>query len=141
MTQSQELQAAAARNQQALDLRKAGVGYQREAKAATDQTLNQAQLETAEQLRAMERERLDAMFTPLYEKVLKKGPDAPRAAEIALKIMDRRSALLGLDTKLDSEQDRDITVARPNTWLPNPETLADQFMSIIQDEYDAPETS
>lgn len=107
------------RQRQALELRKAGVGYQaiadrlgykdhsgayRAVKTALRKTLQ----EPADELRAVEVERLDAMLLGLWTKA--KAGDL-LAVDRVLKIMDRRADLLGLDAPRRVEQKIDADLA------------------------------
>ena len=100
------------RHLQALELRKAGVTYQaiadqlgyanaRGAHKAVASALKATLREPAEELRTMELERLDAMLLPLWRRV-QQGDE--RAVDRALKIMERRARLLGLDAPSKTEQ-------------------------------------
>lgn len=95
----------------ALELRKAGVSYQRIAetlgykdssgawravKAALKKTLQ----EPADELRTLEIERLDAMLSAIWASV-KQGQYG--AQDRALKIMERRAKLLGLDAPVKQD--------------------------------------
>lgn len=53
--------------------------------------------EEIEAVRKIELERLDDIYFVLYEAVRKGDRASPRAAEVAVKVMERRSKLLGLD--------------------------------------------
>ena len=63
--------------------------------------------EPAEELRKLELERLDVMLKSLWPFVLK---GSPRHVEMALKVMDRRAAYLGLDAPKQVEDHRTVTV-------------------------------
>lgn len=97
--------AATERQRQALELRKAGVGFQaiadrlgysdhsgayRAVKSALKKTLQ----EPADEVRALELERLDKLLLGLWPRATS-GND--RAIDRVLKIMQRRANLLGLD--------------------------------------------
>ena len=99
------------RHIQALELRKAGVSYQRIAEAlgfnspqaawkAVNSALKKTVQEPADEVRKLEVERLDAAAQAIYPSV-KQGQYG--AIDRWLKIMERRAKLLGLDmpTKLD----------------------------------------
>ena len=89
----------------ALELRKAGFTYEKIAQQmglkspilarnrvmkALDKTLQ----EPSEEVRKMELERLDSILLGLWPRILK---GEPRAAEVGLSVMERRSRMLGLD--------------------------------------------
>lgn len=89
----------------ALELRKAGVSYQRIAETlgykdasgawrAVKSALKKTLQEPAAELRTLEVERLDAMLSAIWASV-KQGQYG--AQDRALKIMERRAKLLGLD--------------------------------------------
>ena len=99
------------RQLQALELRKAGASYEaiaerlgyadrsgayRAVKAALTLTLR----EPAAELRSLEAERLDAMLLPLWRRV-QTGDE--KAVDRALRIMERRARLLGLDAPASVE--------------------------------------
>lgn len=63
--------------------------------------------EPADELRKLELERLDVMLRSLWPKVLQ---GSPRHVEIALKVMDRRTAYLGLDAPKQVEDHRMVTI-------------------------------
>jgi hypothetical protein len=105
---------AVERQRAALELRKAGKSYEAIAqelgyggpssahnavKAALRKTLQ----EPADDLRALEVARMDAMLDGLWPKVLDGNP---RAVEVAIKVLERRARLLGLDApqKINIEQ-------------------------------------
>lgn len=105
---------ATERQRQAVELRKAGVGFQviadklgykdhsgayRAVKAALKKTLQ----EPADEVRRLELERIDAMLLGVWPRA-KSGDD--KAIESVLRLMKRRAALLGLDAPVK----RDITL-------------------------------
>ena len=105
---------AAERALKALELRKAGATFRRigqelgcsEQRAHQIVTreltrLNKDRAEEASQARRLELERLDALSTPLYAKAIRGGEE--RAVEAYLKLMERRSRLLGLDAPVKRE--------------------------------------
>lgn len=105
--------ARAERRKTALDLRREGLSYRRIA-ALMGRDLKgvyedvQAAIaaipaESAEQVRAMELERLDRMLTPALRKLVRMAD--PDAIASTLKIMDRRAKYLGLDAPKKVEQD------------------------------------
>ena len=100
------------RHLQALELRKAGATYQaiadqlgysnaRGAHKAVASALKATLREPADEVRDLEVARLDAMLLPLWWRV-QQGDE--RAVDRALKIMERRARLLGLDAPSKSEQ-------------------------------------
>ena len=100
------------RHLQALELRKAGATYQaiadqlgyanaRGAHKAVASALKATLREPADEVRDLEVARLDAMLLPLWRRV-QQGDE--RAVDRALKIMERRARLLGLDAPSKSEQ-------------------------------------
>ena len=112
---------ATERRKKALQYRLAGATYEAIAaelgisRQAVAQLLDVALAETrkqisegAEQLRAEEVRRLDAMLTALWEKAAKNGDE--QSIDRVLRIMARRAALLGLDapTKAEVKQTGDI---------------------------------
>lgn len=110
--------AAAEQQARALALRKQGWTYQEIAdelgyanpsgpfKAIT-KALKALIQEPTDALRRMELERLDLILKSLMPALLK---GSPRHAEVALKAMDRRAALLGLDAPKVTEDHRHVTV-------------------------------
>jgi hypothetical protein len=103
--------AAAERQRQALELKKAGadyrtiaerVGYAGPAGAykAVTTALKALVQEPAEELRTMEVARLDQMLLGLWPKAIKGDT---WAVDRVLKIMERRAALLGLDAPVKRE--------------------------------------
>jgi hypothetical protein len=93
------------RQAQALELHKAGVGYQviadrlgyagpSGAYKAVEVALQKTLQEPADELRGLELERLDRMQEGLWDKAIRGNL---RAVDRVLKIMKRRSQLLGLD--------------------------------------------
>ena len=100
------------RHLQALELRKAGATYQaiadqlgyanaRGAHKAVASALKLTLREPADEVRDLEVARLDAMLLPLWRRV-QQGDE--RAVDRALRIMERRARLLGLDAPSKSEQ-------------------------------------
>ena len=97
------------RQARALELRKAGLTYQQIADAlgygshsaaqkAIQSGLKAIIREPAEELRTLELERLDKMLASHWPAVTK---GHVRSTEVALRIMERRAALLGLDAPKD----------------------------------------
>lgn len=89
----------------ALNLRKAGIGFREIAEtvgysgpssayAAVMSALAKARKEPAEELRTLMLDRLDEMFTGVWEAAITGDPEAINAA---LRIEERRARLLGLD--------------------------------------------
>lgn len=109
---------AAERQAEALSLRKQGhtfqeiadrlgyAGHQGAYKAVMS-ALRKTIQEPADELRRLELERLDVMLKSLWPFVLK---GSPRHVEMALKVMDRRAAYLGLDAPKQVEDHRTVTV-------------------------------
>lgn len=104
---------AAERRQRALDLRKAALSYRAigkalgvsEFQAHTDVKTALAELkelehESAEELRSIELERLDAMQAVMQQKALKGDAGA---VDRVLRIMERRAKLLGMDAPVKQE--------------------------------------
>lgn len=99
--------------QKALELRKSGLTYCRIAKALSvsvstvqrdlTQALEEITRESAEQLLVLEAERIDELFRTCY--LLAKKGDMT-AMDRAIKLIDRRMHLFGLDT-----QKHDVSVA------------------------------
>lgn len=99
------------REVRALDLRRAGLSYQQIAKEvgwaaessafrAVKRALERSLKEPAEAVRQFESERLDDWLLKLMP-AIERGE--PRSIEVALKISERRSKLLGLDMPSRSE--------------------------------------
>lgn len=89
-----------------LELRKAGWSFDRIAERlgyasksgawkAYDRALTATLQEPADELRHLELERIDTLFGAMYEIAVTKG--STRHAEMALRAMERRAKLLGLD--------------------------------------------
>ena len=64
-------------------------------------------LEDAEEVRAMELERLDAMLVPMLRLATEEGD--PQSVDRALRIMERRAKLLGLDAPTRTEIKAEVT--------------------------------
>jgi len=120
---------ATERQQQALELHKAGVGYQaiadhlgyagpsgayKAVEAALQKTLQQP----ADELRGLELERLDTLHRTLWPKAVTGNL---RAVDRVLSIMKRRSQLLGLDTR------RQVTVSVELTARAMAEKMAARY--------------
>jgi len=99
------------RHRQALELRKAGVSYAviaerlgyrgpSGAHAAVGVALKKTLQEPADELRQLEVERLDAMLLSIWPQV-KQGNQG--AIDRALRIMERRAKLLGLDAPVKQD--------------------------------------
>lgn len=99
---------ATERQGQALDLRKSGASYQAIAKAlgfrgrqgaamAVQAALRKTIQEPADDLRKLDLERLDVMLLHLWPKVLRGDI---RSIDASLRVLARRSLLLGLDAPL-----------------------------------------
>lgn len=116
---SQKSIEAVDRARRALELRKAGVGFEqiaqqleykdasgayRAVKRALDRTIH----EPADELRALELARLDKMLMSHWG-AIQKGH--VRSTEIGLKIMERRASYLGLDAPKDSTFNLNLTDA------------------------------
>lgn len=113
----------AERDNRALELRKSGETLQRIANACGYCSASHAQQaivkkireiprQNAEDVRTIEMERLDRMFLALWKKV-KEGDEG--AIETSLKVMARRSKLMGLDAPLAvdlKKADEDIQAIR-----------------------------
>lgn len=102
---SRKMVLARERDVQALNLRKAGMSYERIADTlelsnrgaawkCVDRALKATVQEAADDLRSIELERLDELFKAAYQKAI--GGYMP-AIDRCLMIMDRRSRYLGLD--------------------------------------------
>lgn len=94
------------KERQVLELRKAGWSFDRIAERlgyasksgawkAYDRALTATLQEPADEVRRLELERIDTLFGAMYEVAVTKG--SARHAEIALRAMERRANLLGLD--------------------------------------------
>jgi hypothetical protein len=101
----------AERRRQALELRKAGatydviaqrLGYANRGGAykAVMQALQAITAEPAKELLQLELERLDALLLGQWQKAIHGNA---RAGEVALKVMERRARLLGLDAPVKSQ--------------------------------------
>ena len=112
---------AAEKQVEAVSLRKAGhtideiaarVGYSGKSGAykAVMSALRKTLQEPADELRTLEVERLDAMLNALWPTIIAQGRGTPRAVEAALKVMDRRAALLGLDAPKVVEDHRTVQI-------------------------------
>lgn len=115
---------SAERQRQALELRKAGVGFQQIADKlgyadhsgayrAVATALKKTLQEPADELRAIEVERLDQLLLGLWPKAIKGDT---WSVDRVLKIMERRSALLGLDAPVKRELTANIdhVISRPD---------------------------
>lgn len=109
------------RQAQAVQLRKAGhsfdeiaqrLGYagKQGAHKAVMTALRKMLQEPTDELRALELERLDSMLNALWPGIMRQDAYTPRAVEVALKVMDRRAALLGLDAPKQVEDHRTVTL-------------------------------
>ena len=119
------------RHLQALELRKAGVTYEviatqlgyanaSGARKAVVSALKATLREPAAELRELELARLDAMLLPLWRRV-QSGDE--KAIDRALRIMERRARLLGLDRKTaDGEASEPVKIVveyadmEPPSW-------------------------
>lgn len=112
---------AAGMQRDALELRKQGhtfqyiadqLGYAHPsgARHAVMAGLRKIIQEPADELRKLELERLDVMLNSLWPAILRADAYTPRAVEVALKVMDRRAALLGLDAPKQVEDHRTVTI-------------------------------
>lgn len=111
----------AERQARAVELRKSGhtfqqiadqlgyAGHQGAYKAVMS-ALKKTLQEPADELRTLELERLDAMLNSLWPQIMARNAYTPRAVEVALKVMDRRAALIGLDAPKQVEDHRTITL-------------------------------
>lgn len=101
---------AAEKQRRALDLRKTGATYEQIADAlgyagpssaakAIKTAIARITREAAEDVRTLEVERLDSMLRYQWPAVTK---GHVRSTEVALRIMERRAALLGLDAPKDT---------------------------------------
>jgi hypothetical protein len=87
----------------ALDLRRAGKSYRQIAHDRVARALKRLLLdakEPAEDVRELEIDRLDGMLARLWPRIER---DDDAAYHLAMKVMDRRAALLGLDAPKRSE--------------------------------------
>lgn len=109
------------RQVQAVELRKSGLGFQEiadrlgyasvsGAHKAVMSALRKTLQEPTDELRRLELERLDTMLHSLWPAIVAKNAYTPRTVEVALKVMDRRAALLGLDAPKQVEDHRTVTV-------------------------------
>ena len=109
------------RQVQAVELRKSGLGFQdiadrlgyagpSGAHKAVMSVLRKIMQEPTDELRKLELERLDAMLNALWPAIMRKDAYTPRTVEVALKVMDRRAALLGLDAPKQVEDHRTVTI-------------------------------
>jgi len=106
------------RQRQALELRKSGVSFEVIAKKvgykdasgayrAVQTALKKTLQEPADELRAIEVERLDQMLLGLWPKAVKGDT---WSVDRVIRIMERRATLLGLDAPLKREITTDITL-------------------------------
>lgn len=112
---------AAQRQARAVELRKAGhtfqhiadelgyAGHQGAYKAVMT-ALKKTLQEPSDELRTLEVERLDSMLNALWPQIIARNAYTPRAVEVALKVMDRRAALLGLDAPKVVEDHRTVQI-------------------------------
>lgn len=102
----------------ALELRKSGhtfeqiaakLGYASKSGAskAVHSALKKTIQEPADELRQLEMERMDALLAALWPQAMQ---GSPRHAEMCLKIMDRRAAMIGLDAPKQVEDHRMVTI-------------------------------
>lgn len=105
--------AAAARALQALELRKAGASYDAIARQcgyasksgayqAVQREIHRMMQEPADDVRQLEVARLDDLYRISYRLAIKSDRDALWAVDRCVKIMERRSALLGIDVKVEN---------------------------------------
>ena len=105
----------------AVELRKQGCGFQEiadrlgyagpsGAHKAVMSALKRMVQEPTDELRKLELERLDAMLNSLWPSIIGDVKYRPRAVEVALKIMDRRASLMGLDAPRQVEDHRTVTL-------------------------------
>ena len=100
----------------AIEMRKSGATYEQIAnelgfydrqscREAVVRHINKLVSEPAKELRRLESERLDRLFQSMYRRALDSSRrDAARCAEVAIRIMERRSQLLGLDAPVRIEE-------------------------------------
>ncbi len=123
---------ATERRLMALELRKGGATYRAIAKElgyggpgaaykAIDRALKEVLRDPAESVRSLELERLDAMLMGIWPSA--KGGD-PAAIDRVLKLMERRSRLLGLDAPV-------------RTWMSGPEDAPLVNLEEIAERVDA----
>lgn len=109
---------AAEKQRLVLELRKSGATFEEIAEQAGyasksgaykafETALKKTLQEPADELRQIARERLNKMLNSLWPYVLK---GSPRHTEVALKIMDREAALLGLDAPKQVEDHRIVSM-------------------------------
>lgn len=109
------------RQARAVELRKSGMTFQeiadelgyaghQGAYKAVMSALRKTLQEPTDELRALELQRLDAMLNALWPAIMAKNAYTPRTVEVALKVMDRRAALLGLDAPKQVEDHRPVTI-------------------------------
>lgn len=124
------------RQLQALELRKRGIPYRDIARAlgwasastayeAVQKLLEKRVRENADELVEMELERLDHLYQTLLKTAMGGGRGAARAAEVAIKVLERRSKLLGLD----AAEQKELTVRMPE--------VVEYFRDENQDEHRA----
>jgi hypothetical protein len=122
---------------QALELRKAGrtyaaiaqeLGYcsPSGAEKAVRVAIRKILAEPGEEVIAMERERLDALLGAVWEQAL--AGDF-QAVDRALKIMERRARLLGLDRPLKIEARADVAAKTENKW--NLDALSTEELEML----------
>jgi hypothetical protein len=140
--------AAADKQRQALELRRAGATYDAiaqqlgythasAAKKAVERALMRTLQEPADDVRRLEVDRLDRLMLPWWRLATQAGPDQ-KATEVVLKIMARRAKYLGLDgpkamTLLDDEGKSVLRAASPEELLAkDPKQLTDE--QLLQGE-------
>jgi hypothetical protein len=70
-----------------------------------------------DQLRKLDAARLDSLFRSLYPLATKGTSNSPRAAEVCIKIMERKARLLGLDAPIKQEIDINLTLMNDDELL------------------------
>lgn len=109
------------RQARAVELRKSGHTFQQIADElgyaghqgaykAVMAALKKTLQEPTDELRSLELERLDTMLRSLWPAIIAANAYTPRTVEVALKVMDRRAALLGLDAPKQVEDHRTVTI-------------------------------
>ncbi|HEU0165670.1 MAG TPA: hypothetical protein VFQ54_11555 [Thermomicrobiales bacterium] len=104
-----------------MELRKSGMSFQEIADdlgyanasgayKAVMAALKKTLQEPTDELRHLELNRLDVMLSSLWPAIIAKNQYTPRTVEVALKVMDRRAALLGLDAPQKREDTQRVEV-------------------------------
>ncbi|QDU60012.1 hypothetical protein Pan216_08490 [Planctomycetes bacterium Pan216] len=131
--------AACSRQERALELRKAGLSYEeiaekvgysnrRSAHQAVTSALRKSSRETTEEVRLLELERLNRLLVSVWSSALK-GDE--KSIDRALKILERRGKLLGLDGLSNQRAPSRDGAAPRSTPKESPDHDIDRIASIL----------